>query len=61
MFCWLGGSLAALGGVGLAVGLGGVRHGAEALAVAAGLVLLAIIAAYSRGAFRRDSSPHQRP
>lgn len=60
MFFWLGGALTALGGVGLVAGLSGVRYAAEALAVAAGLVLLAIIAAYSRGAFKPSSSPRSR-
>ena len=56
MFYWLGGSLTALGGIGLIAGLIGVGHAAEAAAVAAGLTMLVIIAAYARGAFR-DARP----
>jgi hypothetical protein len=56
MFFWLGGALTVLGGIGMVAGLSRVRHAAEVLAVAAGLTMLAIIAAYARGAFRPPST-----
>ncbi len=56
MFFWLGGALTVQGSMGLVAGLSGVRHAAEVVAVAAGLTMLAIIAAYARGAFRPPST-----
>lgn len=61
MFFWLGGALTVLGGIGLVAGLGGVRRAAEIVAVVAGLTMLAIIAAYARGAFRRPSAVRLKP
>jgi hypothetical protein len=55
MFFWLGGLLVVLGVVGLLAGAMGVEHAADALAVAAGLSLLAIIALYARGYFAPTS------
>lgn len=54
MFYWLGGFVATLGAVGLAAGLIGVSHAAEALAVTAGLTMQAIITLYAAGRF----APH---
>lgn len=51
MFLLLGAAVAVVGGVGLLVGAAGVRHAADAAAVLAGLVLIAVVAAYARGAF----------
>ena len=49
MFFWLGGSLTALGVVGLAAGAAGVPHAAEALAMVAGLVMLTLLTFYANG------------
>ncbi|MDO5712106.1 MAG: hypothetical protein Q4P32_10265 [Micrococcales bacterium] len=51
MFYVLGSLVAALGVVGLLVGVMGVPHAAEAFAVTAGLVMQAIILLYARGRF----------
>lgn len=56
MFSWLGGFVAALGAVGLTAGLFGVNHAAEALAVTAGLTMLAIITLYAAGQFTPHAS-----
>jgi len=59
MFYWLGGLVAALGGVGLVAGFSRTPQAADAAAVAAGLVMLIIITLYARGRFapRPASSP----
>jgi len=59
MFYWLGGLVAALGGVGLVAGFSRTPQAADAAAVAAGLVMLTIINLYARGRFapRPTSSP----
>lgn len=51
MFYWLGGLVATLGAVGLALGLIGVARSADAVAVAAGLTMQVIITMYARGHF----------
>jgi hypothetical protein len=61
LFLRLGVSLALLGAIGLVAGVSGIGHAAEALAVAAGLVMLTMIAAYARGVFspKRAEQPGQ--
>lgn len=51
MFLYLGGLVAACGTAGLTVGGMGVVHMADAMAVAAGLVMLVVIVLYARGRF----------
>ena len=51
MFYLLGSVVATLGGVGLLVGVMGVPHAADAMAVAAGLVMQVIILLYALGRF----------
>ena len=57
MFLRLGGAVAALGAAGLLAGALGVPRAADAAAVVAGLVMIAIIALYARGRFARPPSP----
>lgn len=54
MFLGLGCTVAGTGAVGLLSGALGVPHAADALAVVAGLAMLAIIALYARGRFARQ-------
>lgn len=54
MFYYLGWAVAALGGAGLLAGALGVSRAADAGAVAAGLVMIAIIALYARGRFTQS-------
>lgn len=56
MFYWLGTLVAAIGAVGLLVGLLGVPHAADAAAVIAGLTMQVIILQYARGRFARHNS-----
>lgn len=51
MFLYLGGALTAIGAAGLAAGLLGVPHAADAAAVVAGVVMLIIITLYAQGRF----------
>ena len=51
MFYLLGSVVATLGGVGLLVGVMGVPHAADAMAVTAGLVMQVIILLYALGRF----------
>jgi hypothetical protein len=51
MFLWLGGVVAITGAAGLASGALGVPHAADAMAVVAGLVMLAIVTLYAHGLF----------
>lgn len=53
MFYWLGGSVAALGVIGLTLGFVGVANAPEATAVLAGLTMHVIILRYARGRFAR--------
>jgi hypothetical protein len=55
MFFYLGVALALIGAAGLLAGALGVLHAAEALAVVAGLVMLATISLYALGRFTRSS------
>lgn len=61
MFSWLGGFVAALGATGLAAGVLGSSHAAEASAVTAGLTMLAIITVYAAGRFAPSSSTQGEP
>lgn len=51
MFIVLGSTMAATGAVGLLAGAFGVPRAAEAAAVAAGLVMIAVVVLYARGRF----------
>jgi len=51
MFLCLGGSVAVLGVIGLVTGAFGVAHAASAMAVIAGLVMLAIVTIHAQGRF----------
>ena len=53
MFVLLGGLLLLCGGVGAVAGALGVTHAADALAVLAGELMLAVLALYARGRFAR--------
>lgn len=59
MFRLLGLALVVLGALGLVAGYVGVTHAAEAAAVLAGLVMLALLVLYGRGRFRA-SGPRAR-
>lgn len=54
MFYWLGGFVATLGALGLLAGFMGIANAADAMAVTAGLAMLAIITLYAQGRF----APH---
>jgi hypothetical protein len=55
MFFYLGGVLALIGAAGLLAGALGVPHAADALAVVAGLVMLATVSLYALGGFAGSS------
>lgn len=59
MFFTLGGVVAGLGVVGLALGVLGVPNAAEALAVLAGLAMIAVIVRYAFGGWSRAPRPAQ--
>lgn len=60
MFTVLGGLVAAVGGAGLVLGALGVPRAADAAAVVAGLVMIAMVLQYARGRFAGSGAHRQR-
>ena len=56
MFLHLGTAVTVLGAAGLIAGAFGVRHAPDALAVASGLVMIALTYLYARGRYASDSA-----